>query len=120
MPDWIGSHVRSFSYLGSVPAIVVPDNIKSGVHLAHRYEPELNPTYAEMAEPYQKADTRGRLLGPKFGYPAFSGLLSVRYRPKADTRIPSTNPVNAVALTAATTLLQTELVSLCKRRYHSR
>jgi len=50
LPDWIGSHVRSFSYLGSVPAIVVPDNIKSGVHLAHRYEPELNPTYAEMPQ----------------------------------------------------------------------
>ncbi len=85
MPDWLGSHLRSFSYLGSVPAIVVPDNIKSGVHLAHRYEPELNPTYAEMAEPYQKADTRGRLLGPKFGYPAFFGLLSDRFRPKADS-----------------------------------
>ncbi len=27
---------------------------------------------------WPKADTRGRILGPKFGYPAFSGLLSVR------------------------------------------
>jgi len=50
LPSWSGSHLRSFSYLGSVPPIVVPDDIKSRVHLAHRYEPERNPTYAEMAQ----------------------------------------------------------------------
>ncbi len=33
---------------------------------------------------WPKADTRGRLLGPKIGYPAFFGLLSGRFRPKAD------------------------------------
>ena len=27
---------------------------------------------------WPKADTRGRILDPKFGYPAFFGLLSVR------------------------------------------
>jgi hypothetical protein len=27
---------------------------------------------------WPKADTRGRILGPKIGYPAFFGLLSVR------------------------------------------
>jgi len=69
---------------------------------------------------WPKADTRGCILGPKIGCPAFVGLLSDRFRPKADTRIPSANPFNEVALTAATTLLQTELVSLCKRRYQSR
>ena len=31
MPDWIGSHVRSFSYMGSVRPIGGPDNIKSNV-----------------------------------------------------------------------------------------
>jgi len=52
LPDWIGSHTRAFSYFGCVPKIVVPDCLKSAVHQACRYEPELNPTYAEMASHY--------------------------------------------------------------------
>jgi len=31
---------------------VVPDNLRSGVTRANRYEPDLNPTYQEMAEHY--------------------------------------------------------------------
>ena len=52
LPDWIGSHVRAFSYFGCAPKIVVPDCLKSAVSRACRYEPELNPTYAEMASHY--------------------------------------------------------------------
>src|SRR3984893_4616961 len=50
LPDWIGSHVRTFAALGGVPEIVVPDNLKAAVTHAHRYEPELNRTYAELAQ----------------------------------------------------------------------
>ena len=52
LPDWIGSHVRAFSYFGCVPKIVVPDCLKERGQPACRYEPELNPTYAEMASHY--------------------------------------------------------------------
>lgn len=52
LPDWIGSHGRAMDYFGCVPHILVPDNLKSGVSHACKYEPELNPTYAEMAEHY--------------------------------------------------------------------
>jgi transposase len=52
LPDWIGSHVRAFSYFGCLPKIVVPDGLKGAVNRACRYEPELNPTYAEMASHY--------------------------------------------------------------------
>lgn len=52
LPDWIGSHTRAFSYFDCVPKIVVPDCLKSAVTQACRYEPELNPTYAEMASHY--------------------------------------------------------------------
>lgn len=65
LPDWIGSHVRAFRYLGAVPEIVVPDNLKSGVHRAHRYEPEVNPTYAEMARHYGVAIVPTRSAKPK-------------------------------------------------------
>jgi transposase len=49
LPDWIGSHVRTFAALGGVPDIVVPDNLKAAVTRPHRYEPELNRTYADLA-----------------------------------------------------------------------
>ena len=52
LPDWIGSHVRAFEYFGCVPKVVVPDCLKGAVTRACRYEPELNPTYAAMAEHY--------------------------------------------------------------------
>ncbi len=52
LPDWIGSHVRTFEYLGGTPELVVPDNLKSGVTKACRYEPDANPTYADMAGYY--------------------------------------------------------------------
>jgi len=52
LPDWIGSHVRAFEHFGCVPKVVVPDCLKGAVSKACRYEPEINPGYAEMAEHY--------------------------------------------------------------------
>ncbi len=77
LPDWIGSHVRAFSYFGSLPEIVVPDNIKSGVHLAHRYEPELNPTYAEMGQHYGVAIIPTRSAKPRDKAKVENGVLVV-------------------------------------------
>jgi transposase len=39
LPDWIGTHVRMFRFLGGMPRSVVPDNLKSGVHKASFYDP---------------------------------------------------------------------------------
>jgi transposase len=50
LPMWIGSHVAAFRYFSCVPRVLVPDNLKSGVSEACFYEPDLNRTYAEMAE----------------------------------------------------------------------
>src|SRR5262249_1858268 len=38
-PDWIASHIRLLDFLGGVPEIIVPDQLKSGVVIASRYEP---------------------------------------------------------------------------------
>lgn len=65
LPDWIGSHVRAFAFFGGVPRIVVPDNLKSGVSKTCRYEPELNPTYRDMAEHYGVAVIPARVRKPK-------------------------------------------------------
>jgi len=65
LADWIGSHVRTFELLGSVPRTVVPDNLKSGVSRACRYEPELNPTYHELAVHYGVAVVPARVGKPR-------------------------------------------------------
>ncbi len=52
MVAWIGAHVRAFEYFGGCPQLVVPDNTKTGVAKPCRYEPDLNPTYQEMAAHY--------------------------------------------------------------------
>src|SRR5215467_10835273 len=52
LPDWIEAHVRMFRFFGGVPRLVVPDNLKSGVHKASFYDPEINRSYAMMAAHY--------------------------------------------------------------------
>jgi len=52
LPDWIEAHVRMFRFFGGVPRLVVPDNLKSGVHRASFYDPELNRSYGMMASHY--------------------------------------------------------------------
>lgn len=65
LPDWIGAHVRAFSFMGGVPEIIVPDNLKSAVSKACRYEPELNPTYQDLASHYEVAVIPARVRKPK-------------------------------------------------------
>jgi transposase len=52
LENWIGSHIRTFEFLGGVPKLVIPDNTRSGVKRACRYEPDLNRTYHELAMHY--------------------------------------------------------------------
>jgi transposase len=65
LPDWIGSHVRAFTFFGAVPHLVIPDNLKSGVTRACRYDPALNTTYAEMLAYYQTAALPARPYKPR-------------------------------------------------------
>jgi transposase len=52
LADWIEAHVRMFRFLGGVPRLVVPDNLKSGVQRASFYDPEINRSYGMMAAHY--------------------------------------------------------------------
>ena len=63
--DWIGSHVRSFTFFGGVTAQTVSDNIKTGITKACFYEPAVNRTYAEMAAHYRTAVVPARPKKPK-------------------------------------------------------
>ena len=65
LPNWIAAHVRMFTFLGGVPQIVVPDNLKAGVKHPCRYEPDLNPTYQDLAQHYGTAVIPTRVRKPK-------------------------------------------------------
>lgn len=65
LPDWIQSHVNAFEFFEGCPEIVVPDNLKSGVHKSHLYEPDINPTYQDMAVYYGVAIIPARANTPK-------------------------------------------------------
>lgn len=63
--DFIASHVRAFAYFGGVAELLVPDQLKSGVTKACRYEPGLQRTYQEMAEHYGTAVMPARPRKPR-------------------------------------------------------
>lgn len=65
LPDWIGSHCRALIFYGGVPEIVVPDNLKTGISHAHRYEPDVNPTYYDLANYYGFAIMPARVRTPR-------------------------------------------------------
>lgn len=65
LPDWIASNSRALAFFGGVPALIVPDNLKSAVTRACRYEPDLNPAYAEFAAHYGTAILPARPYKPK-------------------------------------------------------
>jgi transposase len=65
LPDWIGAHARAFEALGGVPKLLVPDNAKTAIVKACRYEPQVNRTYEEMADHYGAAILPARPRKPR-------------------------------------------------------
>ncbi|MBC7706860.1 MAG: IS21 family transposase [Rhodoferax sp.] len=77
LPDWIGSHVRAMTFYGGVTALWVPDNLKSAVTKASRYEPDLNPTYQDLTTHYDVAVLPARAKKPKDKSKVENGVLVV-------------------------------------------
>lgn len=65
LPDWIASHQRAFAFFGGVPALLVPDNLRSAVSRPCRYAPEPNETYQELARHYATAILPARPYKPQ-------------------------------------------------------
>lgn len=65
LPSWTACHVNAFEFFGCVPQIAVPDNLKSGVTLPCRYDPDINETYGELARHYGFAIIPARSGRPK-------------------------------------------------------
>jgi transposase len=76
--DWIASHVRMFEHFGGVSALLVPDNLKSAVSKACRYEPDINPTYTELVTHYNTAVLPARPYRPKDKAKAEGAVLLVQ------------------------------------------
>jgi transposase len=52
IPQWIKAHIGAFEFFGGTAACVVPDQLKSGVKTSCKYDPEINPAYAELCAHY--------------------------------------------------------------------
>jgi transposase len=63
--NWVACHVAAFEYCLGTPRLVVPDNPRTGVDRACRYEPDLNRTYHEMALHYGVAVMPARPRKPR-------------------------------------------------------
>jgi len=82
--DWTG-HLdvvmrhehRAFIFFGGVPEVVVPDNLKSGVTKACLYEPDINPTYNDLARHYETVVIPARVRKPRDKAKAEAGVLLV-------------------------------------------
>ncbi|GFP43557.1 hypothetical protein HKBW3C_02687 [Candidatus Hakubella thermalkaliphila] len=74
LESWISCHTHAFSFFGGVTRITVPDNLASGVTKACRYEPDINPTYHDMALYYGTVVIPARVAKPKDKAKAEAGV----------------------------------------------
>jgi len=72
---WVTGHCHAFEFFGGCPAIVVCDNLRSGVTRPNRYEPDVNATYAEMAAHYGVAIIPARSYRPRDKAKVEAGVL---------------------------------------------
>jgi transposase len=63
--SWVKAHERMVSYFEGSSEIWVPDNLKSGVVWADRYEPGIHRTYQELASHYGAVVIPARVARPK-------------------------------------------------------
>ena len=78
LPDWIRAHIRMVEFFGGSGRVWVPDQLKSGVTRACRYEPGINRAYQEAAEHYGAVVIPARPRKPKDKAKAESGVLIVQ------------------------------------------
>lgn len=104
IPDWTRAHIGAFEYFGGLAACVVPDQLKSGVKTSCKYDPEINPVYAELCAHYGVAVVPARPREPRDKAKAENGVLQAQRRILAALRnrtffsLPELNEAIAVEL----------------------
>ena len=71
---WVQAHIHALEFFGGLPQLAVPDNTKTGVTKACRYDPDLNPTYQELAMHYGFGVLPARPRKPRDKAKAESGV----------------------------------------------
>ena len=69
--------MRALDFFGGVTELWVPGNLRSGVSKASRYEPDINPTYQDLASHYDVAVLPARSRKPKDKAKVENGVLVV-------------------------------------------
>jgi transposase len=77
MINWLTAHMRAFEFFGGLARLIIPDNTKTGVSRACRYDPDLNPTYQQMAIHYGIGVVPSRPYKPRDKAKVESGVLVV-------------------------------------------
>jgi len=72
---FLAAHCRAFESLGGVPALIVCDNLKTGVKRPDRYEPDIHEPYADLAAHYGTAILPARVRKPRDKAKVEAGVL---------------------------------------------
>ncbi|MGH7744540.1 MAG: IS21 family transposase [Candidatus Dormibacteria bacterium] len=75
--SWVTAHMNAWAAFGGVTTLTVPDNLKAGVSKACYYDPEVNPSYAELARHYQTSVLPTRAAHPRDKAAVEAGVASV-------------------------------------------
>lgn len=63
--NFLDCHNEMYTAFGGVPAVTVSDNLKQGVTKTHLYDPDINPSYTDLARHYGTAIVPARVRHPK-------------------------------------------------------
>jgi len=63
--SWIGAHVRALHHIKGAPTCLTPDNLKSAVTDAEKFDPLVNRTYRRLAQYYGCVIRPARAYHPK-------------------------------------------------------
>ena len=80
MASWIDAHIQAWEFFGGVAKLTVPDNEKTGVTTAGRYEMEVNRTYEELTAHYGTGALPARPREPRDKAKVESAVLNAERR----------------------------------------
>lgn len=64
-PDWLKANANALTYFGGVPAMIIPDNLKSAVLKNSKAKIKLNPRFVDFARHYKTVIIPARPKKPK-------------------------------------------------------
>jgi transposase len=86
LPSFLAANVHMLEFYGGSPRAVTPDNLKDAVRLASYYEPDINPSYADLARHYDLVILPARVRKPRDKAKIESAVLQVERHVMAPVR----------------------------------